>query len=394
MIWLSILSLMVVVPLTLINTVLLVEIALGLVPARGRQPLSGPTPLTVLLMPAHNEAVTLARYGAQIAALATPHRRVVLIADNCTDTTAADARALGIEVVERVDQNRRGKGYALAFGRDHLALNPPEVALVLDADCLADPAALDLLAARAMEADRPVQAAYLFRPALEAAPSVQISNFAFAVKNRVRQRGGQRIGAAAVLTGSGMAFPWLLFATLDLATGNVVEDLALGIALIKRSCAPIYEDRAVVWSDCSVESGTLVQRSRWEGGFIATAWRFAGSLISGGIIRADWKRVWMGFHLLVPPLSLLLAINVAALAILSGLALLTAPVAPTILLITLLFGILLALLGAWWVEGRRQVRGATLVRVPWYLLWKLALLLRIARGQQRVAWHRTKRPDH
>lgn len=393
MIWLSILSLILVVPLSLINIVLLVEIALGLAPVRGRQLPSGPTPFTALLMPAHNEAVTLARYGAQIAALATPHRRVVLIADNCTDTTAADARALGIEVVERVDQDRRGKGYALAFGRDHLALDPPEVALVLDADCLADPAALDLLAARAMASDRPVQAAYLFRPALEAAPSVQISNFAFAVKNRVRQRGGQRIGAAAVLTGSGMAFPWPLFATLDLATGNVVEDLALGVALIESGCAPIYEDRAVVWSDCSGESGTLVQRSRWEGGFIATSWLFVGPLISVGIIRADWKRIWMGFHLLVPPLSLLLAINVAALMILIGLGLLSAPVEPAISLFATLCAILLALFGAWLVEGHRHVHGATLARLPWYLLWKFALLLRIARGQQQVAWHRTKRPD-
>lgn len=380
-------------PVALADLVILVEIGLGLLPTGVRRDAVMPTPRVALLVPAHNEVATLERYGAQLAALAAPRRRVLMIADNCTDATAAKAGTLGIEVIERTDATRRGKGFALAFGRDQLALDPPEVVLCLDADCLANLEAIDLLATQARARDRPVQAVYLFRPALDAAPTVQISNFAFAIKNRVRQRGGQRIGAAATLTGSGMAFPWSLFATLDLATGNVVEDLALGIDLIERRRAPIFEDRAVVWSDSAGEGGTVVQRSRWEGGFIATAWQFAGQLIGAGIAGRDWKRLWMGLHLLVPPLALLLAANVGVAVLVAALGLLGAQLWPTAMLVGLLAAIALALIGAWWVEGYRHVRPTVLLRLPWYVLWKLAMLLRIARGKQRVAWLRTERSD-
>lgn len=391
--WTLAVSIVVLLPIVLIDLVVLTEIVMGLASVRGLPAGTQPVPRVALLLPAHNEAATLRRYGVQLAALAAPGRRIVMVADNCTDTTATDARALGLEVIERNDPDRRGKGYALAFGRDHLAFDPPDVALVLDADCLADPAAIDLLANSAVVHGRAVQAAYLFRPAGDAAPSVQISNFAFAVKNRVRQRGGQRIGAAALLTGSGMAFPWPLFATLDLATDNVVEDLALGIALIEQGCAPRYEDRAVVWSDCSGEGGTLVQRSRWEGGFIATARRYAWPLVRAGLVKADWQRLWMGLHLFVPPLSLLLAANAAVLAIVAGLMMLGAPGWPTAVMVALLTALMAALYGAWIVEGRRHVRGAVLLRLPVYVFWKLALLLRIARGRQQVKWQRTERPD-
>ena len=46
---------------------------------------------------------------------------------------------------------------------------------------------------------------------------VQLSSFAFLVKNLVRQRGLQRIAGKVHLTGTGMALPWRLFDQADLA---------------------------------------------------------------------------------------------------------------------------------------------------------------------------------
>lgn len=58
-----------------------------------------------------------------------------MVADNCTDDTARLASAAGAEVIERHDALLRGKGYALDFGVRHLAQQPPDVVIVVDADC-------------------------------------------------------------------------------------------------------------------------------------------------------------------------------------------------------------------------------------------------------------------
>lgn len=393
MTWQLLVELVLISPVWLIDLVLGAEVMMGLASVR-KLYLAPPVARSIaILVPAHNEAATLKIFGTQLAALAAPGCRILLVADNCSDSTAFDARKLGLEVIERSDSERRGKGFALAFGRDHLALHPPGVVVALDADCLTDRGSLDRLAHSALVTGRPVQAAYLFRPAPDAPPSVQFSNFAFAVKNRVRQRGATRMGAAALLTGSGMAFPWRLFADLDLATGNVVEDLALGISLVEQGQAPIYEDAAIVWSDCAGEAATLVQRSRWEGGFLSTGSQFVGRLVRSGIVSGDWKKFWMGLHLMVPPLSLLAALNCVALVAMISVSLTIAPVWPLHILLGLQVWLGVVFLCTWIVEGRQHLHARALIRLPVYVFWKLALLLRIARGHQQVAWLRTDRRE-
>jgi len=379
-------------PIALIDTAFLLETGLGLrpdwsppPPARDKQ--------VVVLVPAHNEERTLAASGAGLVRLQNASTRVVLIADNCSDATAEVARGMGLEVVERQDAVRRGKGYALAFGRDHIAASPPDVVVVVDADCEIDPAGLACLTDSVIATGRAAQAAYLFRPAPTAPPVVQISNFAFFVKNRIRQRGIQRLGGAAILTGSGMAFPWAPYAALDLATGNVVEDLAIGIGLIELGQPAGYFDGATVRSDCSSDDGSSTQRARWEGGFLAMARRHGLGLLGSGIARGNWSRFWMGMHLCVPPLSMLLAANVAITLLLAVAALLGVSVVPLIVAVVLLGLLGAVVVLAWMGEGRMHLHPDAAVQLPRYLAWKLAMYARLLTGRQRVAWTRTERID-
>lgn len=388
---LGILGWIILAPVALAGGVFAIETALGLlVGLRGRPaPPLAPAEIA-LVIPAHDEAAGVGAIVRALRATLHPDVRMLLVADNCGDATAALAREAGAEVIERHDPDRRGKGFALAFGRDHLRKRPPKAAIIIDADCTAEPGALERIAALAAATGRPVQSAYLFAPRRDAAPMVQISNFAILVKNLVRQNGGRTIGAPALLTGSGMAFPWPLFDRAALATDNIVEDLALGIELTRQGHAPIFDPVARTWTQPSTAGGTLTQRTRWENGFMTMARRQALPLIGEALRRGRPALLWTGLHLLTPPLALLMALTLGVAGLLGLLALAGMPPAPFIAAVAL-FGLnALLVLAAWALHGRAQMSLGTILRLPLYLLWKLPIYLRLARGGE-TRWIRTER---
>src|SRR5579862_6072340 len=69
-----------------------------------------------VVVPAHDEAQGIAATVESLFAMDYPRElfRVLVVADNCTDDTAARARAAGAEVLVRDETRLRGKGHALA----------------------------------------------------------------------------------------------------------------------------------------------------------------------------------------------------------------------------------------------------------------------------------------
>src|SRR5205085_6347229 len=94
--------------------------------SRAAAPGASRRPRVAVLMPAHNEAAGIAASLATVTPQLVAGDRLLVVADNCVDDTAAVAAAAGAEVVQRRDTTRRGKGYALGFGLRHLAPDPPE----------------------------------------------------------------------------------------------------------------------------------------------------------------------------------------------------------------------------------------------------------------------------
>lgn len=379
------------VPVAIPALVFATELLVGLPASRTRrEPAS--TPRFAVLMPAHDEAATIAGVVAPLLATMPSDGRLLVVADNCTDDTAAIARALGAEVIERHDPAHRGKGFALAWGRDRLAADPPGAVVVLDADCLVEGGGTGAahIAAEAVRMGRAVQARYVFAGDLSAPAMVQVSNFALLVKNRLRQRGLGRLGVPVPLGGTGMAFPWATFATAPLATDDLVEDLALGLHLAERGEGARYLDAVRVTSAASTAGGTLVQRTRWEHGFLSTA-RTHGLRLLGRALRSGRPALgWAALHLMTPPLALLVmllgGVNLCEWTlVLAGMA----PAAAVAALA--LLGLVGALvLVAWAREGRDTLAPATLLRMPLYLAWKLPVYLKLARGRE-TRWVRSER---
>lgn len=371
-------------PFALLTAFFVVEVLAGL-PRQGVRAPTASGVSAVIIIPAHDEEAVIGETLQRIREALGEGMRVVVIADNCTDSTAERARLQGAEVLERNDSKHRGKGHALAFAVDSLAANAPGVLVVLDADCVIDRPSLQALVDSSAAADRPAQAINLLRPDRGASPLVQLSTFAFMLKNLVRQRGLQRLAGRVHLTGTGMAMPFGLFSASAHVRSSIVEDLALGLELAEQGHAPQLIESAYVWSGGSTEQGTLIQRRRWEGGFLATAARYGPRAILRGSFFA-------GLDLLVPPLALFAALNMLAITVAIALALIFGAAWWPISVQAILLAVAgLAVFLAWLREGRRFVSLAVLACVPLYVLWKLPLYLGLARRGAPDEWLRTGR---
>lgn len=370
--------------------VLAMELFAGLLPSR-RPARTGRTAAVAVLIPAHDEAAGIAATLAALRDVAPSGTRILVVADNCTDDTARMAREAGAEVIERHDALRRGKGFALAHGRDYLAAGaPPAAVIVLDADCRLAAGSVEALVREALARNAPVQAVNLIAPDLNAPPMVQISSFAMVVKNLFRSRGMQRLGGAALLTGTGMAFPWPLFASANLATGSIVEDLSLGIEMTRAGHAPFLVEDAHVRSAPAALDDALQQRRRWEHGFLDTLRRRALPVLIGGLKGLSLRETLLGLHLLVPPLALVLALATVADAMLLGLAALGASIVPAATVLGLLVIVLVLVGSAWTVGGRPFLTGTALLRAPFYILWKLPIYAGFLKKPE-ASWTRTPR---
>ena len=343
-----------------------------------------------ILVPAHNEAAILGDTLDRLIAVLPDFASVLVVADNCDDETAEVARSFGVTVIERKNPTQRGKGFALAFGRDWLQKSPPDCVIVLDADCQIDKASLEAITATATRRGKPVQASYIFRPDLSVPPKVQISNFAFWIKNVVRQKGARRLGGGAVLTGTGMGFPWAVFEALPLATNSIVEDLELSVELTRRRSAPIFLENALVTSLAATETATLAQRARWEHGFLAIAKAHSFRSVWLGITSANRPLALLGLHLLVPPLALLMAVVCTSAVLLVVASMWTGDLFPAIMVTSLAIIVLCSVLLAWVLEGHRWISAKSMMMVPLYVLWKLPAYLRFVMGR-RAEWVRTDR---
>jgi cellulose synthase/poly-beta-1,6-N-acetylglucosamine synthase-like glycosyltransferase len=382
-----------VIPVLLALGVFAAECGLGLLPAREQRLAPALDGRVVILIPAHNEETGVARTVENLREDLPARATLLVVADNCTDATAERAAEAGADVITRYDPDRRSKAFALEFGREHLLAkgvdDSPDVVIVVDADCSVAPGTLSVLMQSALQFDAPVQAACLLKPSFDS-PIVQVSNFAFYVKNWVRQKGLARIGAPAVLNGTGMAIPWKLFEAAVLESTSLAEDLDLGIACTKAGSPPRFTGSGTVWSAPASEQAAATQKARWESGFMATASRKSLPLLFSGIRAGNLGLAWLGLHLLVPPLTLLLLISSTILIITFGLSFINGYVVPAYVLLFALLSASILLLFSWVSGGRRYLTARSALRLPAYILWKTLLYGRMLVKPER-SWIRTER---
>jgi len=344
-----------------------------------------------VLIPAHNEATCIA---ATLQSILPPVRASdrVVVADNCIDNTADLARSQGAIVLERHNDRQRGKGYALDYGLQHLAESPPDIVIVIDADCDVKPGSLAALTRYAHQNHCPAQATHIMAAQPEESLRDSISRFAVKVKNLVRPLGLKAWGQPCLLNGTGMAFPWTTLQQIDLATASIVEDMKMGLDLAIAGTPPQLCPEAVVTSRLPTNDAVSTQqRTRWKHGHLQIISTYTLPLFTVGGRRARLDLIALGSEITILPLTLLVLLYTSMLVLAFGIGLPTYVWGLFVIAFSLEIMLVIALVLAWAMYGREELSVKQPLQLSVYmLLWKLPILAKIF-TKRESGWVRTER---
>lgn len=350
-----------------------------------------------VLIPAHNETRNIRQAVKSIQAQDYPSqlRRILVVADNCTDDTASQARALGAQVLERTHETDRGKGFAVRAGVQH-ALDgrdeqPMDALVVMDADSLAHP---DMLMAFDAQLSQGAQVVQGYHGVLNAhgGDYAKLMDVAYTLFHLVRSRGREALGLSAGLRGNGMCFTTHALETLPGTTSGLVEDVEQGILLGLAGERVHFAQHAVVLAEMPLttsQAGT--QRQRWEQGRMSLVRTYVPQLLKDAWRRKSRVSLDLALDLLVPPLGTLVAVLAAGLVTTSvGMSVAGWSVLAVLPWAAGMLGVVMHVVVGLVSSPRGWTALLDLRLAPRFLVWKLRLAL-ASRPTTGAVWVRTAR---
>jgi len=348
-----------------------------------------------VIVPAHNESSIISHTVASLKKIDWPkdRHRIVVVADNCTDDTAAIARGAGAEVLERHDTTQRGKGYALNYAfKDSAARGWADAVVVIDADAEVSANLLSAIAARLEKGAQAVQVHYgILNPS--ATWRTRLITIAKSAFHSVRSRARERLGVSCGIRGNGWCVTHQLLKKVPYQAFSLTEDVEYGIELGIAGYRVYYAEDA--HSDAEMVSGEQAarkQRQRWEDGRFELIHNKTIPLLIQAIKQPSRVCLDLALDLMVLPLSYVV-INVV---LLIGLAVLmtwmdTAFIRWLWVGVSCVLALVLHVLRGWQLSGT-GVRGLLdFAHAPGFLLWKLVLMLRRRESKEWVRTEREKR---
>ena len=343
----------------------------------------------VILIPAHNEEPVIGRTLEKLKKELSSFDEILVVADNCTDSTVTICKHYDVEVIERINNERIGKGYALDFGIQYLQNSQFKTVVIVDADCEFKPGSLDMLVKRSQYHDKIVQAKYLMKAPSDADSKIRVAEFAWLITNVIRPIGRTRLGISSHMQGSGMAFPRAVFDKVSLASANIVEDFELGLKLLQGGEKVLFDDSAVIVSYFpSSNEGLNIQRKRWEHGRLSAIYLLFKMMFKAMLDRRS-DVFWMALDASIPPTILWLML-VFAIGILSTLLLLFSIYLPAIILFFCFILLATAIFISWIVHARDILQFKDILGAFEYIFSKFSIYRTFFTSRQKD-WVRTVR---
>ena len=285
--------------------------------------LKAPLHRFAVLIAARNEEAVIGKLIDSIKAQSYPGDlvKIFVAADNCTDATAEAARSHGVEVYERYDAARRGKGYALDFllkeikRRGHGRFDGY---IVLDADNVLDRDFI-LRMNETFSAGHDIVTCY--RSSKNCGDNWISAGYAlwFLRESRYLNGARARLGSSCGVSGTGFLFSQ---AVLDAQGGGwpfhlLTEDIEFTIDNVTRGVKVGYCPGAIVYDEQPISfRQSWAQRLRWSRGYLQVFKKYGRALVSG-IFRGSFSCYDMAMSILPAAVltGLSLVVNLGAAAV-------------------------------------------------------------------------------
>ena len=241
-----------------------------------------------ILIAARNEEAVLPHLLRSIAAQDYPREliRTFVVADNCTDRTAALARAEGAAVFERFNKKQIGKGYALNYllgrideteGLDHF-----DAFLIFDADNLLEP---DYVTQINRVCSDGYDAFCGYRNSKNFGANWLSAGYGlWYLHDSVHMnRSRMRLGTPCAVNGTGFGFTrQLLERTGGWKFFTLTEDIEFTTWCATRGIRVGYCHDAILYDEQPTSLAVSIrQRTRWVQGGLQVSVRYAGDLLRG-----------------------------------------------------------------------------------------------------------------
>ena len=250
---------------------------------------------------------------------------VFVAADNCTDSTAAIARAHGAVVYERFNQLNVGKGYALDFLLQHIGADYPagfDGYFVFDADNILAPDYIERMNEMFSNGHEIITS---YRNSKNFGGNWISAGYAlwFLRESRYLNGARTRLGSSAAVGGTGFLFSQRI---LNESHGwrfyLLTEDIEFSVYHILRGEKIAICESAVLYDEQPTDfRQSCRQRLRWAKGYVQVFLRYGGQLLRGAA-RGSWSCFDMSMSILpafvLTSLCLLANITLTVLGLMQG----------------------------------------------------------------------------
>lgn len=349
-----------------------------------------------IIVPAHNEEKIISKTIYSLSGLIYPKKNydVFVVADNCTDQTAEISGTLGATVLERTNPDQRGKGYALRWAFDKVLAheNKYDAVIVVDADSLVSGNFLEVMNHYLEQGSRVIQSSDMVLPE-PGNWSVEATRIGFLLYNYVKPLGRKVLGLNMGLRGNGMCFSADVLREVPWQAWSLTEDVEYGMVLLLKGLRIDFAPEAEVLAQMPIEAANAeTQRSRWEIGRFQIIRSYMPRFLYKAISKRSPAYFDVFVELLTPPFVNMMFM--IAMIFVTGSVLWLFSFLPAIHLMMwgglLLTGFSYLFIGLY-VGGADKALYKSLLRLPFYIFWKLKVYVLALKKGKEVKWIRTER---
>lgn len=271
----------------------------------------------MMILPAHNEESVIGNLVESLQNLDYPKDLydIYVIADNCTDNTAKIAKDLGAIVLERFDEKKKTKGFALQwFLNQKIKENADYDAFcVFDADNVVDKNFLNAMNKKLCQGEEIVQGYRDIKNPDDSWISAGYALFYWTM-NRFYHLARYNLGLSPLINGTGFMVDFNLIKPTGWDTITLTEDIEFSLKNIAKGRKLGWATDAIVYDEQPTEfKQSWSQRSRWTVGHLQCMKYYTKDLADGVVeyrtlMNFDGLLYLMGIPMMIVTM-LLLAIN-------------------------------------------------------------------------------------